>query len=111
MVVETFSQKVIQSGILRMYVASGFFATLIFFVINSHLFTPMQMLFWTIIATIAFKGISNVMLSLVILLFNLKHKYSEDHYKIAEDKLDLLANQLKMKEARTKSDEVVKQQK
>jgi hypothetical protein len=111
MVIESFSQKVIQSGILKTYVAAGFFATLVFFVINSHLFTPMQMLFWTIIATVGFKGLSNIMFSLIILLFDFKGKHNENQYKLAEDKLDLLIHDIQMKEAQLKSEKFIKDDK
>ncbi len=46
MVVEKFSQGVVNSGIFRLYIATGFFATLIFFVINADLYTPLEMIFW-----------------------------------------------------------------
>ena len=38
MVIERFSQTVINSGVFRFYIATGFFATLIFFIINADLF-------------------------------------------------------------------------
>ena len=44
MVIEKFSQTVINSGIFRLYIATGFFATLIFFVLNAELFTPFEMI-------------------------------------------------------------------
>ncbi len=96
MVIQNFSRQIIEGGIFRAYIAAGFFATLIFFVLNSHLFTPFEMMFGTIIVTIAFKGISNMMISLVILLFNLQGTHDEQAFKIAEDKLDLLMHQMKM---------------
>ncbi len=35
MVIERFSQNVVSSGLFKIYIATGFFATLIFFVINA----------------------------------------------------------------------------
>ena len=103
MVIENFSKKVLYSGLFNTYIATGFFATLIFFVINSHLFTPFEMMFGTIIVTVALKGISNMMLSLIILLFNLENTKEKYDLHIAEDKLDLLMNEIKMKEARVRA--------
>lgn len=103
MVIENFSRRVVGSGILNTYVATGFFSILIFFILNSHLFTPLEMMFGTIIVTIALKGISNIMLSLVILLFNLENSKDQQQFKVAEDRLDLLLNELSMKEAKVKT--------
>ena len=69
MIVERFGQSVVNSGILKFFIATGFFATLIFFVLNSHVYTPFEIIFWVIAATVALKGLSNLMLSLIILLF------------------------------------------
>ncbi len=87
MVVEKFSQNVINSGIFRLYIAIGFFATLIFFVINADLFTPLEMIFGIIGVTVVLKGgVSNMMLSLIILLFNLDNKRAELDFKYNEEK-------------------------
>ena len=48
MVVERFSQNLINTGIFRIYIAIGFFATIIFFTFNAELFSPLQMLFGAI---------------------------------------------------------------
>ncbi len=103
MVIESFSRKVLRSGMLNTIVAAGFFSTLIFFILNTHLFTPLEMVFGTIIATIAFKGLSNIMLSLVILLYNLQNNQEARHFKVEEEKLDLLMNELKMRDAKQKT--------
>ena len=103
MVIERFSQKVLYSGVFNTYIATGFFSTLIFFVINSHLFTPFEMMFGTIIVTVALKGVSNMMLSLIILLFDLEHTKDKYALDMAEDKLDLLVNEIKMKEAKVRT--------
>ena len=77
MVIERFSQGVIDSGVFRFYIATGFFATLIFFTINADLFTPMEMILGIILTTIVLKGISNMMLSLVVSFFSLDNKRNE----------------------------------
>ncbi len=99
MVVETFSQSVINSGIFRLYIATGFFATSIFFVINADLFTPLEMIFGIISVTIALKGVSNMMLSLIILLFNLDNKRAELDFKYNEDKINAMMAELGVQDA------------
>ena len=108
MVIESFSQKVVASGIFHTYIATGFFGTLIFFIINADLFTPLEMTFGTILITIALKGVSNMMLSLVILLFNLKNTHEKHNFKTAADKLELLVNELQLQDTRLKSATVTK---
>lgn len=99
MVVEKFSQSVINSGVFRLYIATGFFATLIFFVINADLYTPMEMIFGIIGVTIILKGVSNMMLSLIILLFNLDNKRAELDFKYNEEKIDAMLAELSVQEA------------
>ncbi len=106
MVIEKFAQKVLASGVLQTYIATGFFATLIFFIINANSFTPMEIMLGTIMATIAAKGVANLMFSMVILLFNLKSEQEVKNLKITGDKVDLLLNELQMKEAKLKSAKV-----
>ncbi len=98
MVVEKFSQSVINSGLFRLYIASGFFATVIFFVINADWFTPMEMVIGIIGVTIVLKGITNMMLSLIILLFNLDNKKAELDFKYHSEKIDSLMNELNVQE-------------
>lgn len=99
MIVEKFSQGVLNSGILRLYIATGFFGTLIFFVINSDLFTPIEMLFGIVAVTIVLKGISNLMLSLIIVLFSLDNKREELEFKHTSDKIDALLADLTIQDA------------
>jgi hypothetical protein len=98
MVIERFSQTVINSGIFRLYIATGFFATLIFFVLNAELFTPIEMILGIILITIVLKGISNIMLSLIISLFNLDNKRSEFDFKYNEEKIQVMLNELSVKD-------------
>jgi hypothetical protein len=99
MVIEKFSQNVINSGIFRLYIATGFFATLIFFVINADLYTPLEMIFGIIGVTIILKGVSNMMLSLIILLFNLDNKRAELDFKYNEEKIDAMLAELGVQDA------------
>lgn len=88
MVVEKFSQSVLNSGILRLYIGTGFFATLIFFVLNSHIFTPFEMLLGVIVVTVCLKGIANIMLSMLISFFSLDNKREEIEFEYNEDKIE-----------------------
>ncbi len=94
MVIERFSQSVIDSGVFRFYIATGFFATLIFFTINADLFTPMEMILGIILTTIVLKGISNMMLSLVVSLFSLDNKRNEFNFKYNEEKIQVMLSEL-----------------
>ena len=100
MIVEKFSQNVINSGIFRLYIATGFFATLIFFVINADLYTPIEMIFGIIGVTIILKGVSNMMLSLIILLFDLNNKRTELDFKYNEEKINAMLNELSVQDAK-----------
>ncbi|TLP36995.1 hypothetical protein [Arcobacter arenosus] len=99
MVVERFSQSVINSGVFRLYIATGFFATLIFFVVNADLYTPLEMIFGIIGVTIVLKGVSNMMLSLIILLFNLDAKREELNFKYNEEKINAMMAELGVQDA------------
>lgn len=99
MVIERFSQTVVGSGLFKLYIATGFFATLIFFVINADLFTPIEMLLGIIGITIALKGITNIMLSLIILLFNLDNKKAELDFEYNSDNIDALLAELSVQES------------
>lgn len=99
MVVENFSQNVINSGLFRLYIATGFFATVIFFVINADIFTPIEMLIGIMGVTVILKGVSNMMLSLIILLFNLDNKKEELDFKYNEGKIDAMLSELSVQDA------------
>ena len=98
MIIERFSQTVINSGIFKLYIATGFFATLIFFTINADLFTPMEMILGIILVTIVLKGVSNMMLSLIVSFFSLDNKRSEFDFKYNEERVQVLLNELTVKE-------------
>lgn len=99
MVVERFSQSIVASGILKLYIATGFFGTLIFFVLNSELFTPLEMIFSIVAVTIILKGIANIMLSLIIGSFSLENKKEELEFKHNSDKIDSVLADLTIQEA------------
>ncbi|MFA9374899.1 hypothetical protein [Poseidonibacter sp.] len=98
MVVERFSQNVINSGLFRLYIGTGFFATLIFFVINAQLFTPLEMIIGIMAITTILKGISNIMLSMIISLFSLENKKTEIEFNYNEEKIDAMMNELNVQE-------------
>lgn len=98
-IIERFSQHVINSGIFRVYIATGFFATLIFFVVNAHLFTPIEMVLWIVAVTIMLKTISNMMLSLIILLFSFDNKQAQIDFEYHNEKIDSLLGEISVKEA------------
>ena len=98
MIIERFSQTVINSGVFRLYIAAGFFATLIFFTVNADFFTPMEMILGIILVTVTLKGVSNLMLSLIISLFSLDNKRSEFDFKYNEEKIQVMLNELSVKE-------------
>lgn len=98
MVVERFSQNVINSGLFRLYIGTGFFATLIFFVINAELFTPLEMIIGIMAITTILKGISNIMLSMIISLFSLENKKTEIEFNYNEEKIDAMMNELNVQD-------------
>ena len=100
MVVENFSKKLLQSNIRSVYIATPFFATLIFFVINANAYTPLEMLFGVTLVTIAFKGLANLMVSLVILLFNLDKKAKNIELQAMTSKIDNLLNELALQKTK-----------
>ena len=100
---EEFSKKLVQSKIFDTYVAAVFFATIIFFVLNADFYTPIEMIFWVVFVTILFKGLANIMLSLLIALFNLSTEQDKAEFEKASDDLDSLVNDLAIQEAAVQS--------
>lgn len=98
MVIERFSLNLINSGLFKTYIATGFFATLLFFLFNSELFTPIEMLVGIIFVTLLLKGLSNIMISLIISLFSLENKRKEFDFKYNEDKINAMLNELVVKD-------------
>jgi hypothetical protein len=102
-IIERFSKTVIASGIFRFYVAIGFFGTSLFFLFNAHLFTPMEMVLGIIFVTIFLKTMSNIMLSLLILLFSLDNKRAELDFKYHTQKIDELISELTISDSNNKN--------
>ena len=82
----------------RLYISIGIIATLIFFIVYTDLFTPAEMILGIILVTIILKGISNMMLSLIISLFSLDNKRNEFDFKYNEEKIQVMLNELSVKE-------------
>jgi len=97
-VVERFSHNLINTGIFKVYTAIGFFATLIFFIFNTELFSPLQMLFGAILVTVFLKGCSHLMLSFIVEHFSLENRKQEFDVRYNEEKLALLLNQYSIDE-------------
>ena len=103
MVIEKFSKKMVDSGIFNTYVATAFFASLIFFVLNSSVFTPLEMMFGIVTMTIIFKGVANIMLSMTISLVSLDNQEDHVSFKKDSDTLESLVNDLAIQEAAIQS--------
>lgn len=103
MVIEEFSNRVLASKIIDTYVATAFFATVVFFVLNSHAYTAIEMLFGVMIVTIAFKGLSHLMVALVIALFNLDNKKDELEFDNQVSRIDGLLNDLALQQTKIKT--------
>lgn len=101
MVVEKFTKTLINSGVFKLYIATGFFAILIFFVLNADNFTPTEMILGVILVTVGLKGICNMMLSLIVALFNLENKKSELEFKYTSEKINSLITELSVQEAQS----------
>lgn len=101
--VENFSNLVQRSSIINIYVATAFFATLIYFVINANLYTPLEMIMGVILSTIAFKGIGNLMFSLIILFFKSNNEQDLKTFDELSTKINGLLGDLSLQEAKLKS--------
>jgi len=103
MITEAFSKKIVTSGLLDTYVATSFFATLIFFVLNSNIYTPLEMIFGVVLVTIAFRSVANVMLSMTISLVNLDNEQDAIDFEKSSSKLESLVSDLAIQEASVQS--------
>lgn len=103
MIVEKFSIKMLESRIFNTYVATVFFSSAIFFVLNSSIFTPLEMMFGIVCSTIVFKGVANIMLSMTISFINLDNQHDINEFKKSSDELDSLVNDLAIQEASIQS--------
>ena len=101
--VDYFSRKMLASRIFDTYVAAGFFATVIFFVLNFASYTPIEMTTVVILVTTALKGITNIMLSMTISLVNLDNKHDAIDFEKSTNKLESLVNDLAIQKAAVQS--------
>ncbi len=97
-IVEKFSRGILNSGIFKLYVAIGFFGILIFFVLNSFWFSPLEIMTGIVCAAAILKGISNIMLALMINFFNLDNIKEELEFKHNTDHIDSLLTDLTVQE-------------
>lgn len=83
-----------QTKVFNLYVSTTFFACLIFFIFNSHIFTPMEMILYTILGVIFSKSITLLMYSLIIMLDNdLKNRENEMELDRKVTELNLKMNE------------------
>lgn len=100
---EEFSKAILRSKIFDTYVAAVFFGTVIFFILNSSFYTPLEMVLAITLITILFKGLSNIMFSMVISLINLSNEQDRVEFAEASDNLESLVNDLAIQEASAQS--------
>ena len=103
MIVEKFTNRFIASRVLDLYVATAFFATLIFFVLNANAFTPIEIIFGVIVVTIGFKGLAHFVMALVISLFNVEQNKDEIEFEEQASRIDGLLNDLALQQTKIKT--------
>jgi len=103
MTIENFSKIIVRSNIINTYVATAFFSVLIYFTINANLYTPLEIITGVIFITIAFKGIANLMFSLIVMLYNLENKKDALEFDLVKTRVDGLISDLALKESNLKS--------
>ncbi len=108
MIIDKFSQRVVSSNLINTYVATAFFATVIFFVVNANIYTPLEMITGVILVTITFKGISNMMFSLVVLLVNLDNNNKSLEFEKTTSKVNSLLNELQLQKTKLKANQLMK---
>jgi hypothetical protein len=101
--IEKFSNVLAQSKLVDTYVATAFFAILIYFVINSNLYTPIEMIFTIIFVTITFKGIANLMFSYIIYLYSNDSNNDSKEFDEVNTRINGLLSELSLQEAQLKS--------
>jgi hypothetical protein len=108
MIIDKFSQRIVSSNLINTYVATSFFATVIFFVVNANIYTPLEMITGVILVTITFKGISNMMFSLVVLLVNLDNNNKSLEFEKTTSKVNSLLNELQLQKTKLKANQATK---
>lgn len=103
MKIDDFTNIFVKSNIINTYVAASFFATSIYFIININLYTPIEVILGIVLATIAFKGIANIMFSLVIALFNINNQNDELLFDEVSTRVNGLLGDLSLQESKLKT--------
>ena len=101
--VEKFFIKIIKTKFIDFYVATAFFATVVFFILNISLYTPSEILMWIIIVTLTFKGLAHLIVSIIIMFFDLKQIEQNLEYKKQLNKLETLVNELSIQQTKIKN--------
>jgi hypothetical protein len=96
MVIEKFSKQILKVGLFHTYIATGFFASLIFFIVNMEYYTAYEMMIGTIFFTVLLKGITQLMFSMIILLFKLDNKKQELIYEEKRQECEKLIGEIKL---------------
>ena len=92
----------VQSRIFDTYVATVFFAMLVFFVLNMNSFTPLEIIIGVMVATVAFKGIANIMFAMTISFVTFDKLDDAIEFEKAAGQVETLANELSMKQVALK---------
>jgi hypothetical protein len=108
MIIEKFSRKMIVSRLFDTYVATAFFATLIYYVLNASLYTPLEMMIGVVLSTIVFKSFANLMLSMSISLVDLDKTQDAIEFEKSSNKLESLVSDLAIQEASVQSTKYTK---
>jgi len=108
MIIENFAKKLIASKIFETYTATGFFGTVIFFVINWSYYTPIEVVLGVMMATIIFKGLANIMMSMSISLVSLDNQQDKLDFEKSATKLESLVKDLAIQEATVQSAKTIK---
>jgi hypothetical protein len=103
MVIEKFTNRLLASRLIDTYVATAFFATLIYFTLNAHLYTPIEIISSVIIVTIAFKGLGHFVVAMIISLQNLDEKRKEVEFNEKSAEIEGLLNDLALQQTKIKT--------
>ena len=103
MVIENFTNRLLASRLIDTYVATAFFATLIFFTLNAHLYTPIEIISSVIIVTIGFKGLGHFVVGIVISLYSLEEKKNEVEFNEKSSEIEGLLNDLALQQTKIKT--------
>jgi len=106
MIVEKFFNAILKSKIIDIYVAIAFIATAVFFIMNISSYTPFEILVGIVLVTLSFKGLAYLMVSFVIMFFDLKQK--EDSVQLQQKlaKLDSLVDELALQQTKLKNNKI-----